>query len=359
MMSKDELKMQLKKLLAQYPNSISRIINTHHHDIIQAINFYCPMLVDSSYTLATKMYWVLNDLDDFPECMNEKCQNTLEGKNVKSLKSGFQKHCCAQCAKESSERKRRYEQTCIEKYGVKNISQNESIKHMKRQKALSKYGVDNVAKADEVKTHIKKTNMQRYGTSMFMNSSEGKQQIANAMLMKYGVRSYSQTDEYHEKVKTTNLKKFGVEYPNQDPEFRKAAQSRYQFDGVNFDSKPELALYIWLKDNCDDFEFHPDNRFEYVHKGKTYSYCPDFKICGVFIEIKGLQFFKDKNINGQMVNPYDHSLDALYEAKHKCMLDNRVIIISDAQCKRYIEYAQQTHGNDIFKICKNKKQSLA
>lgn len=39
-----------------------------------------------------------------------------------------------------------------------------------------------------------------------------------------------------------------------------------------FDSKPELAFYIWLKDNGIEFEFHPNISFIYEYAGKRHVY---------------------------------------------------------------------------------------
>ena len=32
-------------------------------------------------------------------------------------------------------------------------------------------------------------------------------------------------------------------------------KKRYVYDGRSFDSKPEIAFYVWLKDNGMDFEY--------------------------------------------------------------------------------------------------------
>lgn len=62
----------------------------------------------------------------------------------------------------------------------------------------------------------------------------------------------------------------------------------------------------------------------YKHDGKEHFYMPDFKVRDELIEIKGDHFFKE---DGTMQNPYDHSQDGLYEAKHQCMIKNNVTIL--------------------------------
>ena len=82
-------------------------------------------------------------------------------------------------------------------------------------------------------------------------------------------------------------------------------------------------------------------------------YFPDFKIGDKCFEIKGDHFFKE---DGTMQNPYDHSQDLLYEAKHQCMLKNHVIIIltSSAFIKRIRQYINNKYGKKYLKQFKCK-----
>ena len=48
-----------------------------------------------------------------------------------------------------------------------------------------------------------------------------------------------------------------------------------------------------------------------------------------------------------MINPYDPSLNDLYEAKHRCMIENNIKIITD--CTEYIDYIGEKYGNDYLK----------
>lgn len=75
------------------------------------------------------------------------------------------------------------------------------------------------------------------------------------------------------------------------------------------------------------------------------SYYPDFKVDNKIVEIKGLQFFENKNPNGKFINPYDRNQDAKYEAKYKCMLENNVEIITDT--KQYTDYVLNKYGRKV------------
>ena len=50
-----------------------------------------------------------------------------------------------------------------------------------------------------------------------------------------------------------------------------------------------------------------------------------------------------------MCNPYDHSLDELYEAKHQCMLANNVKIIRVSEMKDILDYIYSKYGKNYLK----------
>lgn len=125
----------------------------------------------------------------------------------------------------------------------------------------------------------------------------------------------------------------------QIPEIRKRSQRKYKFNELIFDSMPEIAYYIYLKDHNIAFEYQPSVSFKYEDDKKTRSYQPDFLVEGTYVEIKGKHFFDE---SGKMINPYDRSEDIRYESKHLCMIENHVKIITD--CKKYIDYVNERYG---------------
>lgn len=55
-----------------------------------------------------------------------------------------------------------------------------------------------------------------------------------------------------------------------------------------------------------------------------------------------------------MINPYDRTQDAIYEAKHQCMLKNGVEIITSEKYKKYVDYVNDAYGKDYLKKFKNR-----
>lgn len=49
------------------------------------------------------------------------------------------------------------------------------------------------------------------------------------------------------------------------------------YNGIIFDSAPELAFYIWLRDHNIQFEYQPkDHLIKYEVDGVIHTYYPDF-----------------------------------------------------------------------------------
>lgn len=88
---------------------------------------------------------------------------------------------------------------------------------------------------------------------------------------------------------------------------------------------------------------------------KTHAYFPDFRVGERYMELKGPQFFgKD----GQMLNPYrDPTWSdakyaeecAKYETKRRCMLENKIELLSEAGYGKYLEYVEKKYGRNFIK----------
>ena len=259
--------------------------------------------------------------------------------------------------------KEKTEQTCLQKYGVKNGGgsqqaiekiktvywakddiEKESIKNKRKATNLEKYGYESAGQVPEFKKQIEQTCLSKYGTTNGGASKEAQEKIKATNLKKYGVEYNFQVKETKEKIKDTMLKKYGVPSYTQTEKYRNnlfekygayhAPTKRYIYNNEYFDSFPELCLYMYCLENNISIIREPiELTFEFDEK--TYHYYPDFKINGELIEIKGKQFLTE---NGSWCNPFDHSLDGLFEAKHQCALENNVKILYNQDYQKYIDW---------------------
>lgn len=147
-------------------------------------------------------------------------------------------------------RSKKREQTCLERYGVKNAMDTDFVKDKVKQKWMEKtpeeiaertkkiqntnlqrYGVKVASQSKEVQEKIKKTNLEKYGVDCVLKSSAIQEKIANTNFEKYGYIRASKNEEVKQKMKDTNdnkseelkrkieekrkntcLEKYGVEY---------------------------------------------------------------------------------------------------------------------------------------------------
>ena len=255
--------------------------------------------------------------------------------------------------------------TCMERYGGIGNAVKEQYEKQK-QTMLEKYGVEFPCQNKGIYEKVKQTKYERYGDSNF-NNREKSIKTCNE---KYGVNSAMQLQDIQDKVAKTKfehygsctynnrsaaaqtcIKKYGVPHQMQAKEVVDKIHSKYIYDNLKFDSSWELAYYIWLIENNINFEYQPAIKFEYEYNNKIHYYNPDFLVNGELQEIKGLQFFENKDSNGKLINPFDRTQDGLYEAKQKCMQLHNVKILTD--CDFAIDYVNKKYTADYLSLFKN------
>ncbi len=126
---------------------------------------------------------------------------------------------------EKLETQEKTKQTCLERYGVEYVSQNQDIKNKMKKTNLEKYGVEYSFQSEEVKEKIKqawinksnedkrsikekikRTNIDRYGVEYSFQSEYIKEKIKQTNIKRYGYTSYTKTDEFKNKV--SNIAKY-------------------------------------------------------------------------------------------------------------------------------------------------------
>lgn len=234
--------------------------------------------------------------------------------------------------------------TMIEKYGVANPSQSKEIQERKKKTNIKKYGTSFAIQADIVKNKAKATMLEKYGAEHYLATKEGKEKLEKIFLKKYGVKNPNQIKKAKEKSKQTCLERYGVPFYSQSKELQKIRKSTFLYDNIHFDSKPELAFYIYCKDHNLNI-IRNTKAFDFVENNQIHKYYPDFEIDGKFFEIKGDQFLKE---DGTWRNPFEPLKDNLYEAKHKIALKNNVIILYSKDYQKYVDYVNQKYSKNFL-----------
>ena len=258
--------------------------------------------------------------------------------------------------------KEKRKQTMLERYGVEFIAQSEAglekIKNTKKQKygddynkqitdktrktTLEKYGKAFATQIDQFKEKSRQTCLEKYGTEYSFQSENNKSKSKKTLLEKYGVENASQSKQAREKL---SLARQNVSFEEMRA-IRSKSTSKYVYKKERFDSKWELALWIYAEDHNEEIEKEP-YCFEYEFKGKKHKYVPDFSYKGKLLEIKGDQFF-DKN--GKMINPFCRKMDELYEAKHQCGIKNNVTFWKKDDLQFVLDYIKEKYTLDYLDL---------
>lgn len=99
-------------------------------------------------------------------------------------------HCSIKCSKNDINVQNKMEQTCLEKYGVKNGGGSEQALQKIKETSIKHYGVENPYQAESIKEKIKNTLLSRYGVSnpgkmdLTIKASHTKETIHKAYLTK-------------------------------------------------------------------------------------------------------------------------------------------------------------------------------
>lgn len=97
-----KLKQELKELIYQHPDNFSRMLKAPNRkylfDFIE--NQISMHLNNSFYTMATKCYWILNDIKDWNDIRVQckHCHKPLKHKNARVFRGYIRPHCNVSCS---------------------------------------------------------------------------------------------------------------------------------------------------------------------------------------------------------------------------------------------------------------------
>ena len=172
-------------------------------------------LHDPFYTLATKIYWILNGLETFPVCASCKKQEGFHRRNVKTIARGYSKYCSQHCAIDGSKQLTR--QTNIQRYGNACSLQGEKQKAITKETWKRKYGIENPLKVKAIKKKIKQT-IASYSEEKKLQIQKKKEKTC---LEHFGVSHQFKSIKIQEKIKKTIENRYGADYYAKTEKFKR------------------------------------------------------------------------------------------------------------------------------------------
>lgn len=262
-----------------------------YEKLVKWIKNITPKLNNSNINIVTRIYWIINNIKDFPKCYVCRNIDFLKNKNVNGLIRGYSQHrtdgiiyCSHKCSMESRITKEQYHQTLLIRYNDKNYNNRQ-------------------------------------------------------------------------KCKQTCLKRFGAISNLQTSEMHKYYGKPYVYDNIKFSSQPELAYYIWLKDNKYKFEYEPMYPiYTYKFKGEIHRYFPDFNVNGQLVEIKGSHLVDQHGIwvaDPRYKSIYSKEkfnlLNQQMKVKQKYVLSLNTKILYTNDYKQYLKYVDKKYGKNYLR----------
>lgn len=360
MKTNEEYNNQIIAIIKESKTGYAKKIKTNPNlkYLLDYINENTPLLDDSKYTLGTKIYWILNNIESWDNslvrCQSELCNHSpIKHANVSPF-GKYPKHCSIKCGTTSKECTEKKWKTGIEKYNSW-PGQSKNARNKRHKTNLEKFGTKEYLGSTDCKNKTKEYNIETFGVEYYQQTEEYNEKCKQTSMIHYGVEHPMKSKDVVKTLEDVFLKKLGVTNPQKSHKIIKKARQKYFYDGQYFSSFAEVAYYIWLKDNRISFDYQPNISFEYKdpNTGKIHIYHPDFKVQNQLIEIKGNHFFKK---DGTMKCPFKskewteddkNKIDNLYEAKHQCMIQNNVKILRYEDYYKYLKYVKDKYG--IFK----------
>ena len=332
-LSNEELLLEVQKIKTSL-NQLGRKVKSCNPGLFDEILNRTSFLVDSNIPFTARLHCLEHHMDRHPAC--KICGNPVGwyGKN-----NDFRIYCSRKCQYSDDDFWSEVRGTCKERLGVENPFQSESVKERIKEKHIEKLGVDYPMQSEAVRLKSRESCIANLGVDNPSKSEEVKAKKMATTFSNYGVEHPFQSEVVKAKAMTTCIDHWGVDNFSKSPLFAAFHRKRIFHDNLWFDSNWEVLVYDFLKSNSIAFEYSPKISLPYEYDGRRFYYHPDFLISGKLYEVKGDQFFRvDESGNEVMFNPYrdpEWSDERYvweckkYEAKHQCMLRNKVVILKE------------------------------
>ena len=209
-----ELKTDLLKLVREKPFNYAQCCASKKYvkllkRLMQETSFL-PNTID----VKTRIFYVLNDIKEPIKCC--VCGKVID-KSIITLEYGYNKEqpwtnesikyiACRNkdCIHIACARK--IENTCMQKYGVKNPYMVEAFKEKSKHTCIERYGTPSGGNTKEAREKAKRTWIEKYGVDSPMKNADIFKKTRNTCLARYGSAFYMQCDQGRSKMSEAKAK---------------------------------------------------------------------------------------------------------------------------------------------------------
>ena len=184
----NEIIQQIKGIVdahhTQYGKFLRRPENKHLLEFIE--NYESEKLKNNN--LQTKIYWILNGIHDYIKCHNPNCPHGgIVKSNVRNLFTGYGTDyptCCSACAKHTPEYLQNWGDSLEEKYGSRHPMHCQEIKDRVRETTTERWGGIGFA-SDEIHQKYEDKCMELYGVKNGGGSKKALKKIVETKMERY------------------------------------------------------------------------------------------------------------------------------------------------------------------------------
>ena len=311
-------------------------IKKYHYDYWVLINKFSKDFNFEGLRWTQRVFNYMYDIKILPKCL---CGKELGFRG--RINCIYNKYCSTKCSSKQNakDRMRVLKQNNMNRWGVENVFQLDSVKKKSIETNLKKYGFDNPNKNNKIREKIEITNNKKYGQKSPLTIPENREKMKNKckenwknnewvlwfkniMIInngglgfssenvrlkyqnfckeKWGVLNSFQSEEIKERIKNLYIDKYGVSNPQQVESIHiKTAKSairckKYKNSDIYYQGSYELDF---LNKYSNKFKVERGYPIKYDFNGKIKVYFPDFYLpeIDLIVEIKSSYFWR-KNI---------------------------------------------------------------
>lgn len=188
--------------------------------------------------ISQRVYHILNEIWEVVLC-KECNKNEVSFKNIKV---GYSNFCCHSCAQKNNDTQKKYQQACLNKFGVPFALQSKEVKEKSINTNLKKHGVNYITQTKEHKEIVS----QKRNNENEKQKNHRIESAKNSCLKKYNVSWFSKTDLFKDKCQETWLKTIGVTHPSKlNKCLEKSKNSKY----ISLQKKYPILIKECLENN--------------------------------------------------------------------------------------------------------------
>lgn len=277
---------QALKIKNDYKNTWGAYLKRHHINVYNWLLTRHPLL-DNSYHLATKLYWLMHKL-----CFWEKCpvcgKTNYMHKNIDSFEKGYFRACCKECAAANPIRQKKIADTTEKHYGSRNFFTSDAGK-AKIKKYLNDNGVSNPFQLESVKKKSCESRKKHFGYEYTMQSPEKRLLASKRYKEKTGYCHQFSNPEIRIKIDAERKRKIelGIDEKeifkknwrkkryNQLINFKGEVEPRFSFDEYKNCTRVTqyTTLFKWHCNKCNtDFDAYFDSNL--TAREHLFARCP-------------------------------------------------------------------------------------